>query len=113
MNAVGNMSNKFAWKWTIKPEYVDEYVEMHIHPWREIMEAHSKAGIKNYSIFQNGNEFFYCFECDDVKNAFNIMAKSKICAEWDKITEKMIEGGYEIGNELDSIDPMREVFYLK
>jgi len=106
-------SKKFAWKWTIKPEYIDEYIEMHLNPWPEVMEEHSKAGIRNYSIFCTGNEFFYCFECDDIEASFDYMAKSETCNKWDKITEKMVEDGYEIGNELDSITFMREVFYLK
>ena len=106
-------SNKFAWKWKIKQEHIEEYVNMHLNPWPEVVEEHSKAGITNFSIFQNGCEFFYCFECDDVQAAFDYMAKSEICEKWDNITAKMVDGGYEVGNELDSIKPMREIFYLK
>ena len=63
-------SGKFAWTWTIREEVLEEYVQMHLAPWPEIMEEHSKAGIRDYSIFQNGNQFFYCFLCDDVEAAF-------------------------------------------
>ena len=59
-------SNKFAWTWTIKKESLEEYVKMHLDPWQDVLEEHNKAGIKNYSIFQNGNQFFYVFACDDV-----------------------------------------------
>ena len=62
---------KYAWVWNVKPEYLDEYVRMHLNPWPEIMKAHSEAGFKNYSIFQNGTQFFYVFECDtDPAEAF-------------------------------------------
>lgn len=106
------MSNKFAWVWNVKPECLDEYVKMHAEPWQDMMEEHSKAGIRNYSIFQNGNQFFYCFECDDVQAAFDYIDKSEACNRWNAITSKMVEGSFDFG-EAQPIVPMKEVFYLK
>jgi len=105
-------SNKYAWTWNVKEEYLNEYVKLHLQPWLEIMEEHSKAGISNYSIFQNGTQFFYCFECDDVNAAFVYIAKSDACNRWNAITSKMVEGSFDF-NEAAPIKPMREVFYLK
>lgn len=107
-----NNSNKMAWTWIIKEEYLNDYVKMHNDPWPEIMEEHRKAGIKNYSIFQNGNQFFYCFECDDVEKAFDYIAKSDVCNRWNTITSKMVKGSFDF-NEAEPIKPMREVFFLK
>lgn len=105
-------SNKFAWTWFIKEECLDEYVKMHLAPWDEIMEEHTKAGIYNYSIFQSGNQFFYCFECDDVEKAFAYIDKSEPCNRWNAITSKMVKGSFDFGDS-EPIKPMREVFYLK
>jgi L-rhamnose mutarotase len=105
-------SNKYAWIWEIKEEHLEEYINLHLNPWQEILEEHSKAGIKNYSIFQNGNQFFYCFECDDVETAFDYIAKSDACNRWNAITSKMVKGSFDF-NEPDPIQPLREVFYLK
>ncbi|NDL67058.1 L-rhamnose mutarotase [Anaerotalea alkaliphila] len=105
------MSKKFAWTWTVKEEYLEEYVRMHLDPWPEIMEEHTKAGIRNYSIFQSGNRFFYCFECDDVPAAFEYIDKSEACQRWNAITSKMVEGSFDFG-DAEPITPMREVFYL-
>lgn len=107
-----DQSKKYAWTWLIKEEHLDEYVKMHLNPWPEVLEEHSKAGIKNYSIFQNGNQFFYCFECDDVDAAFDYIAKSEACSRWNAITSKMVKGSFDF-NEPDPIQPLREVFYLK
>ncbi|MFC0274481.1 L-rhamnose mutarotase [Metabacillus herbersteinensis] len=107
-----NTSNKFAWTWKIKEDQLEEYVQLHLNPWPEIMEEHRKAGIKNYSIFQNGNQFFYCFECDDVDSAFDYIAKSDDCNKWNAITSKMVEGSFDF-NEAEPIRPMKEVFYLE
>lgn len=105
-------SGKFAWTWTIREEDLEEYVRMHMAPWPEIMEEHSKAGIRDYSIFQNGNQFFYCFVCDDVEAAFAYIAESDACNRWNAITSKMVVGSFDF-NEAVPIQPMQEVFYLK
>ena len=105
-------SNKLAWTWKIKEECLEEYVAMHLEPWQEILDEHTKAGIKNYSIFQNGNQFFYVFECDDVEAAFAYIDKSEACNRWNAITSKMVEGSFDF-SQADPITPMREVFYLK
>ena len=105
-------SNKYAWTWKVKPECLDEYVEMHLNAWPDVLKAHSDAGIRNYSIFQNGNSFFYCFECDDVDAAFAFIDKNEACNRWNAITSKMVEGSFDLG-EAEPINYMREVFYLK
>ena len=67
---------RYAWTWRIKPNRIDEYVRMHKEPWPEIMREHSAAGIRDYSIHRDGNQFFYTFECDAVEAAFRYLAAS-------------------------------------
>ena len=105
-------SNKFSWTWRIKEECLEDYVKMHIDPWPEILEEHRKSGIKNYSIFQNGVQFFYCFECDDVNLAFEYIGKSEVCKRWNAITSKMVEDSFDFDEE-EPIKPLTEIFYLK
>lgn len=105
-------SNKYAWTWKVKEEYLEEYVRMHLEPWPEILEEHTRAGYRNYSIFQNGNQFFYCFECEDVAAANAYIAGSEVCGRWNEITSKMVEGSFDF-NEAEPIQFMPEVFYLK
>ena len=105
-------SNKFAWTWEIKEEALEEYVAMHLEPWQDVLDEHTKAGIYNYSIFQDGNKFFYCFECDDVEKAFAYIDKSEACQRWNAITSKMVKGSFDFG-DAEPIKPMREVFFLK
>jgi L-rhamnose mutarotase len=108
------MSRKYAWVWNVKPECVEEYVKMHLNPWPDIMKAHSKAGIKNYSIFQNGNQFFYEFECDgDPGEAFDAMTKDPDCIRWNNITTKMLDVSLDKGGLGTEIRFLQEVFFLK
>ncbi len=109
------MSKRFAWTWNVKKKYLDEYVQMHLNPWEDMMEEHSKAGIRNYSIFQNGNQFFYVFECDGEEaagKAFAYLANSEICQRWNAITSKMVEGSFDLGQEVP-VQYLKEVFYLQ
>ncbi|MEI6100764.1 MAG: L-rhamnose mutarotase [Eubacteriales bacterium] len=105
-------NNKFAWTWNIKPEYVDEYVRIHADTWQDVLDAHSRGGIHNYSIFQNGNQFFYCFECDDVKAAFQLIDQDEACQRWNAITSKMVDGSFDFGSD-EPIRPLKQIFYLE
>jgi L-rhamnose mutarotase len=106
------MSNKFAWTWNIKKDKVDEYVKMHGEVWESVLEEHNKAGIRNYSIFQNNNQFIYVYECDDINYTTKYIANSEACQKWDAITSKMVEGSFDWGDK-NSVDYLKEVFYLK
>ena len=104
--------NKYLGTWLIKEETLEDYVKLHEEPWNEVLEEHTKAGIKNYSIFQNGTQFFYCFECDDVDQAFAYIANSDVCNKWNALTSNMVQGSFDF-NEEEPIKPLKEVFYLK
>jgi L-rhamnose mutarotase len=84
---------------------------MHENPWPEIMAAHSEAGISNYSIFRDGNRFFYVYECADAGAANEYLAKNADCQRWNAITSGMVEGGFDLERS-DPISYMKEVFRL-
>ena len=106
------MSGKYAWTWIIKKDLINEYVKMHENVWPNVLQAHKEAGIRNYSIFKNGNQFFYEYECDDIQFACNYVANSKACQEWDAITSKMVEGSFNWTNE-SPVNFLKEIFYLE
>lgn len=103
---------RYAWTWRIRPDRLDEYVRMHREPWPEIMREHSAAGISDYSIYRDGNRFFYTFECDDVEAAFRYLAESEACQRWNAITSTMVEGSFDF-EEAEPIQFLEEVFRLE
>lgn len=103
---------RYAWTWKVREECLEEYVRMHLNPWPEILAEHSVAGIRNYSIFQDGNRFFYCFECENVEKAFQYMDASKVCRDWNAITGRMVEAPFDFGSA-NPIEFLSEVFYLE
>ena len=111
MEPIASRSQKHAWTWRIKPEHLDEYVRMHRDPWPEILQEHTRAGIRNYSIFQNGCQFFYCLECDDIGHALAYLAASEACQRWNAITSQMVESGFDLGED-NALPFLPEVFFL-
>jgi L-rhamnose mutarotase len=76
------MSQRSAFVLRVRPDKVDEYVEAHRNVWPELLEALRDAGIRNYTIFRNGNEMFGYFESDDLAAAGAHMAAQDVNARW-------------------------------
>ena len=55
---------RYAWKGRIKEECLDEYIRRHNEIWPEMKDMLNDAGIKNYTIWNVGDEMFGYYECD-------------------------------------------------
>lgn len=76
------MSQRSAFVLRVRPDKIDEYVEAHRKVWPEMLDALRGAGIRNYTIFRNGNEMFGYFEADDLEAAGAYMATQEVNARW-------------------------------
>jgi L-rhamnose mutarotase len=103
---------KYAWTWNVKTEWIDAYVKMHQNPWPEVLKAHSEAGIANYSIFKNGKQFFYVFECEDVDKAMKYLDQNQDARRWNALTSKMVEVSFDLAEDVP-IQYMEEIFRLE
>lgn len=93
---------RYAWKSTVKTGMLDEYVRRHDALWPEMAELLKKAGIRNYTIWNLGNDLFGYYECDDTEEANRIQAESDVVKRWDASMEPLMTGTV----------PMRQVFLL-
>ena len=83
---------KYAWKANIKPGSIDEYVQRHNEIWPEMLEVLNRSGIKNYTIWNVGNELFGYYECKKgVVFATKTQAQSDIVAKWDLYMSDILE----------------------
>ena len=73
---------RYAWKATVLPGMLDEYVRRHDNIWPEMKETLAAAGIRNYTIWNVGNELFGYYECDSVAEAGREQAESEVVARW-------------------------------
>ena len=72
--------------WQVDPEIWDEYKEIHLNPWPELIEALQAAGIHNYSIFAFGTRAFAYLEVDDDDS----LARVQETAVMDRWNEKVL-----------------------
>ncbi|MBO5725793.1 MAG: L-rhamnose mutarotase [Clostridia bacterium] len=76
---------KYAWKATIKDGSLDEYIRRHDNLPDEMKEVLQKAGIKNYTIWNVGNELFGYYECEKgVDFAAKVQSDSEVVKRWDE-----------------------------
>jgi L-arabinose isomerase len=94
----------------VKADRLDEYKERHRHVWPEMLDALSKAGWHNYSLFlaKDGQLFGY-LETDDFEAAVTQMAQTDVNARW----QADMAPFFESGAADTSLVQLEQVFYLE
>jgi len=92
----------------VKPDRVEEYVRAHREVWPEMLEALTAAGIRNYTIFRDGNRMFGYFETDDLAKAEAYLAGQEVSARWQDAMADLLEE--RVPDE--GPPPLEEVFRL-
>jgi L-rhamnose mutarotase len=76
------MTQRSAFVLQVRPDKIEDYVAAHRDVWPEMLAALREAGIRNYTIFRNGNEMFGYFESDDLAAAAAHMEAQEVNARW-------------------------------
>jgi L-rhamnose mutarotase len=85
------MTERSAFVLRVKPDRIDDYVEAHRAVWPEMLQALRGAGIRNYSIFRDGNRVFGYFESEDLERATAHLAGQEICTRWQDAMAELLE----------------------
>lgn len=85
------MTQRSAFVLRVRPDKLDEYVAAHRDVWPELLAALREAGIRNYTIFRNGNEMFGYFESDDLEAASRFMAEQEVSGRWQDAMAELLE----------------------
>ena len=102
------MTQRSAFVLRVRPEKLDAYLDAHRAVWPELLDALRNAGIRNYTIFRNGNEMFGYFESDDLERAASYLASQEVNARWqDAMAELLEERVADAGPP-----PLEEIFRL-
>ena len=75
---------RYAWKAIVLPGRLEEYIRRHDEIWPEMKAVLAKAGIRNYTIWNVGNELFGYYECDSVAFAAKVQADSPVVDRWNE-----------------------------
>ena len=74
---------RFAWKGRIKPGMQEEYKLRHDEIWPEMLALLKEAGIRNSTIWSDGNDVFGYYECEKgIVFAEKTQADSLIVDKW-------------------------------
>lgn len=85
------MTRRSAFVLRVRPDRIDEYVEAHRAVWPEMLQALRDAGVRNYSIFRDGNQVFGYFESDDLERAAEYLAAQEVCTNWQDAMADLLE----------------------
>ncbi len=82
---------KYAWTGKIVEGKKEEYIKRHNKIWPEMKEILTKAGIKNYTIWNVGNTLFGYYECEyGADFAAKTQAESDVVARWDEYMKDIL-----------------------
>ena len=103
---------RFAWKGRIKPGMKAEYQRRHDAIWPEMKELLKAAGIRNYTIWTDGETLFGYYECEKgVAFAEQTQAGSPIVDRWNDYMQDVLE--LEMDPVTGAQPKMEQVFLLE
>jgi L-rhamnose mutarotase len=102
------MTQRSAFVLRVRPERIDEYVQAHANVWPEMLQALRDAGIRNYSIYRDGNQVFGYFESDDLEASAAYLDAQEVSTRWqDAMADLLEERVPDAGPP-----PLQEIFRL-
>lgn len=101
---------RYAWKAIVLDGMLDEYKKRHDNIWPELVEVLKKAGIRNYTIWNVGNELFGYYECDSVEEAAKVQAESPVVDKWNEYMKDVMV--MEMDPETGAQPLMKQMFLL-
>jgi L-rhamnose mutarotase len=85
------VTERSAFVLRVRPDRIEEYVAAHERVWPEMLAALKDAGIRNYTIFRDGNQVFGYFECDDLAAAERHLAGQEVSTRWQDAMADLLE----------------------
>jgi L-rhamnose mutarotase len=85
------MTQRTAFVLHVRPERIDRYIRAHKDVWPEMLDALREAGIRNYTIFRDGNRMFGYFESDDLVAAEQYLAQQDVSTRWQDAMAELLE----------------------
>jgi len=83
---------RVCWTLQVKKDKMDEYAELHRNVWPEMLEALSRHGWHNYSIFMRDDGLLIGYlETDDFEAAVAGMATEEVNARWQEGAKEFFE----------------------
>ena len=82
---------RITFRLRIQPGKRAEYIAHHSNVWPELLTDLTDAGYRNYSIFNDGDDLFGYFECDNYEISNAAMARSDANRRWQTFMGNYLE----------------------
>ncbi len=102
---------RYAWKAIVLDGMLEEYKKRHDNIWPEMLEVLKKAGIRNYTIWNVGNELFGYYECDSIEEAARVQAESPVVDKWNEYMKDVMV--MEMDPETGAQPLMKQMFFME
>ena len=102
---------RYAWKAKVVKGKLDEYIKRHNNIWPEMTEVLNQAGIRNYTIWNSGEDLFGYYECENTEYAAKVQANSPVVEKWNNYMKDVLI--MEMDPETGAQPKMRQVFLHK
>ena len=103
---------RYAWKATVLPGKLDEYIRRHDAIWQEMKDVLHEAGIRNYTIWNVGNELFGYYECEKgAAYAAKVQAESEVVDRWNEYMKDVMV--MEMDPETGAQPRLQQVFRFR
>ena len=84
--------DRYAWKAILKPGMKAEYKRRHDEIWPEMVALLKSAGIRNYTIWSDGETLFGYYECEQgIEFAERTQAGSPVVDRWNDYMQDVLE----------------------
>jgi len=110
------MSKRYVMVNELKPECVEEYVKshetMHEGVWKEQLDVLKKAGATECISYIFGNYSILIYECEDITESFQELAKDPRRESWEKYCAPMFAGSPKFDGS-DDVPYLKKIFDMK
>ena len=96
----------------LKEEHVEEYREIHINPWAEILEAIKSADVEELLIWSYRNFSIVYYECDDLNRVYRELGKLDAVKRWNGTVGPWFKSAPALDGS-GNVDTLEKIFDLK
>ena len=89
---------------------MDEYIHRHNTIWPEMKQVLHEAGIRNDTIWTDGETLFGYYECDSVETAAKVQAESPVVDRWNEYIKDVMV--MEMDPKTGAQPLLKQVFFL-
>lgn len=92
--------NRYCFVIEINEELMDDYSNVHINAWPEMLQGLKDAGAKELLIYRYKNYSILFWEAEDINEVYRKWGANPVCAKWNK----RLSDAYKVAPSLDGSD---------